>query len=234
VSATLFLGLSWRWALAVCVAVGVVQTLASARSAYPPPPRDRDDDEGLLRALATGVRAVVQHAEIRRALLVLLAFDVFEAAFLLEYVWLVEDVGLTEAQVALWATVGQVVDIVALVVLDRWLQQHQGRRILRAAALVLTVLPTIWVVVPGIALKVVVAIPLFFVWTLVWPLAKAQSLTVEPSLAGATQAVSTLTQLLPFALVVTWVSTGIGLGPAIAVLSAIGAGLMVVLLRRPR
>ena len=234
VSATLFLGLSWRWALAVCVAVGAAHAWAASRSSYPAPPRTRDEDEGLLQALVTGMRAVVQHAEIRRALLVLVAFDVFEAAFLLEYLWLVEDVGLSEAQVALWAALAQVVDIVALVVLDRWLQEHQARRILRGAALVLVFLPTVWVLVPGVALKILVAIPLAFVWTLVWPLAKAQSLTVEPSLAGATQAVSTLTQLLPFALVVTWVSTGIGLGPAIAVLSALGAGLMVVLLRAER
>jgi MFS family permease len=231
VSATLFLGLSWRWALASCAAVGAMHAVAASRSRYPSPPRTRGEDEGVLRALVTGMRAAAQHAEIRRALLVLVAFDIFEAAFLLEYLWLVEDVGLTEAQVALWAALAQVVDIVALVVLDRWLQEHQARRILRGASVVLIVLPTVWVVVPGIALKIVVAIPLAFVWTLVWPLAKAQSLTVEPSLAGATQALSTLTQLLPFALVVTWVSTGIGLGPAIAVLSAIGASLMVVLLR---
>lgn len=234
VSATLFLGLSWRWALAACAVVGASHALASVRSSYPSPPRTRDEDEGLLSSLVTGMRAVARHAEIRRALLVLVAFDVFEAAFLLEYVWLVDDVGLTEAQVALWAALGQVVDIVALVVLDRWLQEHRARRILRGAALALTVLPAVFVLVPGVALKILVAIPLAFVWTLVWPLAKAQSLTVEPSLAGATQAVSTLTQLLPFALLVTWVSTGIGLGPAIAVLSAVGAGMMVVLLRAER
>lgn len=232
VSATLALGLSWRWALAVCVAVGVLHTLAASQATYPAPPRQRDEGESVLRALVTGVKAAVAHAEIRRALLVLLAFDVFEAAFLLKYLWLHDDVGLSEAQVALWASLEQVIDVVALLALDRWLQERDAVRILRTSAIALSVLPAIWVAMPGLPLVIAVAIPLAFTRTLVWPLAKAQSLTVEPSLAGASQAVSTLTPLLPLALLVTWVADGIGLGAAMAGTAALGAGAMALLLKR--
>lgn len=232
VSATLALGLSWRWALAVCVAVGVLHTLAASQATYPAPPRQRDEGESVLRALVTGVKAAVAHAEIRRALLVLLAFDVFEAAFLLKYLWLHDDVGLSEAQVALWAALEQVIDVVALLALDRWLQERDAVRILRTSALALSVLPAIWVAMPGLPLVIAVAIPLAFTRTLVWPLAKAQSLTVEPSLAGASQAVSTLTPLLPLALLVAWVADEIGLGVAMAGTAALGAGAMALLLKR--
>ena len=232
VSATLALGLSWRWALTVCVAVGVLHTLAASQVTYPAPPRQRDEGESVLRALVTGMKAAVAHAEIRRALLVLLAFDVFEAAFLLKYLWLHDDVGLSEAQVALWAALEQVIDVVALLALDRWLQKRNAVRILRASAIALAVLPAIWVAMPGLPLVIVVAIPLASARTLVWPLAKAQSLTVEPSLAGASQAVSTLTPLLPLALLVTWVADGIGLGAAMAGTAALGASAMALLLKR--
>jgi MFS family permease len=231
VSATLFVGLSWRWALAMCAAVASIQLVTASRATYPPPPRTLDDEESVLRAFVAGLRAAVRHAEIRRALLVLFAFDVFEAGFLLKYVWLHDDVGLSEAQVALWATVEQVVDVVALVVLDRWLQERQALRILRGAALALTVLPIAWVAAPGVPGKVALAIPLAFASTLVWPLAKSQSLTIDPALAGASQAVSTLTPIVPLALLVTWLATIVGLGAAIASTAALGAGLIVVLLR---
>ena len=223
VSAVLFAGWSWRWALALGCAVGVVYTVMASRASFPPPPRRRDDGESLLRALLTGLRSTIAHRGIRRALLVLFAFDVFEAGFVLKYVWLHDDVGLSEPLVAAWAVAEQTVDIVALVVLDRALRTRRGRTILNRAALALVVLPVLWVAAPGIAGKVLVGIPLAFVSAAVWPLAKSQSLTVEPALAGATQAVSTLFPIVPLALLETWLARSIGIGPAMAVTAAAGA-----------
>jgi len=231
VSTTLLVGLSWRWALAVCAAVGVLYTAGALRSTFPAPPRELDDDESVLRAFVDGVRQAVTHAEVRRSLLVLFAFDVFESAFVLKYLWLHDEVGLTEAQVALWATLEQLVDVVALVVLDRWLRDREPRAILRLAAVALVVLPAAWVAAPGVGGKVVLAVPLAFTATFVWPLAKAQSLTAEPRLAGAAQAVSTLTPIIPLTLGATWLAGAIGLGAAMATIAAVGAALIVVLLR---
>ena len=226
VSATLFLGLSWRWALAGVAAVGVAHAWAASTATFPPPPRGREEGESLLRALVRGMRAAVANAEIRRALLVLLAFDVFEAGFVLKYVWLHDEVGLSEPAVALWAVVEQVVDLVALVVLDRWLASRSGRAVLLGAAVSLVVLPAAWVIAPGVAGKVVLAIPLAFASALVWPLAKSQSLTVDPALAGATQAVTTLFGVLPLVLVETWLARTVGIGPAMAATAGVAAAAM--------
>jgi len=234
VSAVLFVGWSWRWALVVGCAIGCVHAWAASRATFPAPPRSRHEGQSLLRAFWSGARSAVAHAEIRRALLVLLAFDLFEAAFVLKYVWLHDDVGLSEPQVALWAALEQGVDIVALVVLDRWLGRRSGRVILRVSALVLAVLPVAWVLAPGVGGKIVVGVPLAFAWTMIWPLAKSQSLTVEPSLAGATQAVSTLFPVLPLTLLVTWLSTVVGLGAAMAGTAAVAAVLIAMLARRSR
>jgi MFS family permease len=229
VSAALFLGLSWRWPLLAVALVAGAHAVASSRATLPPPPRIRDDGESVLRAFVTGVRAAVSHREVRRALLLLLAFDLFEAAFVLKYVWLHDDVGLSEPAVALWAVVEQAVDVVALLALDRWLQGRRGAQLLRTAALCLVVLPPAWVFVPGLPAKVLVTVPLAFTTTLVWPLAKARSLTAEPQLAGAAQAVSTLFAIAPFTLLETWLASAVGIGPALAATASVAAGLLLLL-----
>lgn len=229
VSATLFAELSWRWALAAIAVVGLVHAWGASTATFPPPPRSREDGESVLAALVTGVRAAVANRDIGRALLVLLAFDLFEAAFVLEYVWLHDEVGLSEPVVALWAAVEQGVSVVALLALDRWLRSHDGRAVLRAASLCLVVLPGAWVFAPGVAGKVAIGVPLAVATAVVWPLAKTQSLTVEPRLAGAVQAVTTLFGVLPLVLVETWLAGTVGIGPAMAATAGVAAALMAVL-----
>lgn len=235
VALALSAGLSWRVVLvATAVAVGLYAWAAS-RATFPPPPRSRRDGESVLGALVSGLRSALHHPEIRRALLVLLAFDVFEAGFVLQYIWLHDDVGLSEPVVALWAVGEHVVGLVALLVLDRWLSDRLPLRILRAATAALVVLPAAWIAAPGVAGKVVVGVPLASATAIVWPLAKARSLTVAPELAGATQAVTTLYPVLPLALVEGGLASAIGTGPAMAVTAAVGAALMLALtLRCPR
>lgn len=232
VSATLFAGLSWRWALGAIALVGLAHARAASRATFPPPPRSRDDGESLLAALVTGVRAAVAHRDIRRALLVLLAFDLFEAAFVLEYVWLHDEVGLSEPVVALWAAVEQGVSVVALLALDRWLRTRDGRAVLRAASVCLVVLPAAWVLAPGVAGKVAIGLPLAVATAVVWPLAKSQSLTLEPRLAGAVQAVTTLFGVLPLVLLETWLADAIGIGAAMALTAGAAATLMAALVSR--
>ena len=117
----------------------------------------------------------------------------------------------------------------ALLVLDRWLAGRAPRRILQVAAAVLVVLPAAWVAAPGVGGRVVLAIPLAFTTALVWPLAKTRSLTIAPELAGASQAVTTLYPIIPLTLAETWFASTVGIGPAMAVTAALGAGLMLLL-----
>jgi MFS family permease len=229
ISVALFAGVSWRAVLLLLAATVATYAWTAGRAAFPPPPRVRSGGQSVLRAFVDGVRSAVSHPEIRRSLLVLLAFDVFEAAFVLEYVWLHDEVGLSEPAVALWAVGEHLVGIAALLALDRWLSGRVPVRILQASAAALVVLPGAWVAAPGIAGRIVIGVPLAFATALVWPLAKARSLTVEPELAGATQAVTTLYPVLPLALGETWLAGALGVGPAMALTAAAGAGLMLLL-----
>jgi MFS family permease len=224
-----FAGVSWRVVLVAMAVLAAVHARAASGATFPPPARTRNG-ESVLGAFVRGTRAALAEPRLRRALVVLLAFDLFEAAFVLEYVWLHEEVGLTEPQVALWAAAFQVVDLAALALLDHWLEERDSRRILRVASATLVVLPAAWVAAPGIGGRIVVGIPLSFAWTFVWPLAKSRSLTAVPELAGATQAISTTFAILPLTLLETWLAGAIGIGPAMALTAAMAATAMVLLL----
>ena len=91
-------------------------------------------------------------------------------------------------------------------------------------------LPAVWVVAPGVAGRIVVGIPLAFAWTLLWPLAKSQQLTVLPELAGATQAIAAVFPIVPLALLESQLATDLGTGPAMALSATAGALLLLVTL----
>lgn len=233
VALTLLVGASWRWALLACCAVGAVHTTLSWRSSLPPPSRSRAEGHSLLREFAVGARQAVAHPALRRALAVLFAFDLLESAFLLEYVWLHDEAGVPEAGVAVWAMGEQAVAILALLALDRLLQRHAAEAILRAAAAALVVLPAAWAIAPGIAGKAAASVPIAIATAMIWPLAKSASLTAAPELAGAAQAVSTLFPVIPLAFVQSWLADATGLGAAMAVTAASGAGAVLLLVRLP-
>jgi hypothetical protein len=180
--------------------------------------------------LANGC-TVLRNPGARRWLLVLLCFDIFEAAFVLKYIWLHDVVGLSQPLVALYAAGEQIVDLVALVLLDRWLEKRDAAQIFRLAALALLALPTAWVAAPGVVGRIAVGIPLAFAHTLIWPLAKAKSLTAVPELGGATQAITALFPILPLILVEARSASAFGVGPAMAVTATLGALLMLVAVR---
>jgi MFS family permease len=186
------------------------------------------------RRLVANARTVVRDPNGRRWLLVLLCFDLFEAAFVLKYVWLHDSVGLSQPLVALWASVEQLVDLTALALLDRWLARRDAAWVFRAASAALLVLPAAWVAAPGVAGRVALGIPLAFAYTLLWPLAKSESLSAVPEMAGATQAIAALFPLLPLALLEAQLATALGIGVAMAATATAGAALMLVAVPRSR
>lgn len=228
IAGALALHVSWRPVLLALGAGAVLYAALASATEFPPPPRARQGDRRLLAEVTVGLRAAVAHPGVRRALIVLLCFDLFESAFILKYIWLHDQVGLSLPLVALWATVEQGVDLVALVLLDRWLGRRPAAAAFRLAATALVVLPAAWVLAPGVAGRVVLGIPLALARTLVWPLAKAGALTADAELAGAAQAVTALFPIIPGALVQSRLAEAVGIGPALAVTGAVGAGAMLV------
>lgn len=224
-------GVSWRIVLVGLGAVVALYAVAVARTQFPPPAERSAPGPGVLAGAVSAMRQALTRPAVRQAVLVLLCFEVFEAAFVLKYIWLHEAVGLSEASVAVWGAAEQLVDLVALVILDRWLRSIPGQRLLRAAAVALIALPAVWVLAPGIWGRILVGIPLAFAYALVWPLAKSRSLVAAPGLAGAVQAITTLFPLLPMALIEGWLAQAIGMGPAMALTAAAGAAGMLVVSR---
>jgi MFS family permease len=221
-------GLSWRVvlvALGVCV---VAYGVAIAFTKLPVSAHVAEPNEGATAHLLANVATVLRNPRARRWLLVLLCFDLFEAAFVLKYIWLHDAVGLSQPMVALYAGGEQIVDLVALALLDRWLARRGTGAVFRAATTALLVLPTAWVAAPGLGGKIAIGIPLAFAHALIWPLAKGQSLTAVPELGGATQAIAALFPLVPLALVEAWLATAVGVGAAMAGTATAGALLMLL------
>ncbi|MGH9276940.1 MAG: MFS transporter [Acidimicrobiales bacterium] len=234
-------GVSWRVTLGVLGGGALAYAVVLAKTRMPGPPgvHDREGGRGLrgrnaavVANVVANIRDVLRDRSARRALTVLLCFDVFEAAFVLKYVWLNESVGLSEPWVAAYAAAEQAVSLVALVALDRWLARRDAGHLLRVAAAALVVLPVAWVAAPGVAGTIAVGIPLAVAHTFVWPLAKARALTAVPSLAGATQAVTTLFPIIPLALLEAGLAAASGIGTAMAATAAFGAMLMVLAIPR--
>jgi hypothetical protein len=203
-----------------------------ATTNFPRPSRfEQPGSAGAGRRLVANARTVLADAEARRWLLVLLCFDLFEAAFVLKFIWLRDTVGLSQPLVAAYAAGEQVVDLVALALLDRWLTRRDAGQVFRVAVAALVVLPTAWVVAPGgLAGKFAAGIPLAFAYTLVWPLAKGRSLTAVPDLGGATQALTALFPILPLPLLEGQLASAIGVGPAMAGTATVGALLMLAVI----
>jgi MFS family permease len=227
VAGGLALGLSWRWVLVALGLAAVAYGVALGRTTFPAPPA-RGSDDGLVVQAVRNVRGVVARPDARQALLLLFLFDVFESAFVLRYVWLSEDVGLPQAGVAAYAVGEQVVALLALAWLDRWLAVREGGPVLRGAAAALVVLPALWVWAPGTVAVVAVGVPLAAATAVVWPLARTVSLTAAPELAGATTAVTTLFPVVPLTLAQAALAQAIGIAPATAV-TAGGAAVLLLL-----
>ncbi len=224
-------GLSWRTLLIALGGCAVLYSFGLGATRFPAPSGVAERGERQAARLLANIGTVLRNRRARQWLLVLLCFDLFEAAFVLKYIWLHDTVGLSQPLVALYAAGEQVVDLVALLLLDRWLTRRDAGQVFRAAATALVVLPTAWVAAPGIAGRIAVGIPLAFAHTLIWPLAKAQSLTAVPELGGATQAIAAVFPLIPLALLESRWATAVGVGPAMATTATVGALLMLVAAR---
>jgi MFS family permease len=225
-------GVSWRWGLLGMAVWAAGYAAAAWGTALPPPPRRRRPGRRLLVEAATGVRMTLANPATRRPLAVLLAFEVYEAAFVLKYVWLHATVHLSQAEVAAWALAEHLTGLLGLLALDRWLRVHPPRRLFAVASAALVVLPAAWVASPGLQGKIAVGIPLAFAQSLVWPLAKADSLVAEPNSAGAVQAVAALFGLVPLTLAEAALAEVVGMGPALAGTATLGALAMLAASRR--
>ncbi|MGH2687128.1 MAG: MFS transporter [Actinomycetota bacterium] len=215
VAAVSWAGLSWRVALVAVGVWGLLYGRALAGTRFPAPERSPDAERSsLIGELRANLTEVLRSREARRWLLFLFWLDLLEAPDVLAYVWLHEDVGMSQGAVAAYAAGEQVVGLVALLWLDRWLGRRDSRPVLAAVTLGLLVLYPMWLFAPGVWGRVVVGVPLAFLWSLLWPIGRARSLTSVPGKAGAVTAVTTVFALAPMPLLFGVLAEGVGLRPA--------------------
>ena len=222
VAATGWLHLDWRFLLSALGAGSLAYTWALGTTRFPAPSR-RHDEHPLLAELWANVRLAVGDHQARAWLLVLLAMDLFETASLLKYVFLVEHVGLSQPQAAVYGAAEQLVDLAALAWLDRRLERRGSSGVLGWAATATLVLYPAWVLVPGVAARLVLGVPLAFAWTMFWPIAKSRSLVSIPGRAGAVNAVTTLFVLLPLPITFSGLAQRLGLPNAMAATGIVGS-----------
>jgi MFS family permease len=222
VAVTGWIGVGWQVLLVGLGAstLGYAWALVATRF---PPPAARNEEHHLMAELWANVRVVVRDDRARAWLLVLLAFDLFETASIFKYVFLVEHVGLSQPQAALYGAAEQVVDLVALVWLDRRLGRRGSNGVLPWAAVATLVLFPAWALAPGLAPRLLIGVPLAFAWTMFWPIAKARSLASIPGRAGAVNAVTTLFVLIPLPIAFSVFAEWIGLPRAMAATGALGS-----------
>lgn len=223
VAAAAWAGLSWR---AAPIAVGVWGLLygrAMAATAFPEPPgRTGSGGLSLVRELRANVVEVLASGDARRWLLFLLWLEVLEAPDVLEYVWLVEDVGMSQGGVAAYAAGEQLVGLASLLWLDRWLARRDVKRVLAVVIAGLLVAYPAWLYAPGVWGRVVLGVPVAFLWYMLWPIGRARALTSVPGRAGAVTAVTTLFAVLPLALMFGGLAEAIELRTAMLVVTVPG------------
>jgi MFS family permease len=221
-------GLSWRLpVLAVGVGTLVYAGIIAATSL--PHPDHGEEPDRLLRQLRSNVEKVIGDSGARRWLLFLFGLEVFEAPRVLRYVWLHDQVGMSQGLVAVYAVGEQLVALVSLAVLDGWLVRRDSRHVLLSACLGTLVLFPAWLAAPGLAGRILIGVPLTACTTMLWPIAKARSLVSLPGRAGAVTAVANLFGVIPLALVFGVLAEGIGLTAAMLVFGVPAAAVLVVL-----
>nr|HRJ45068.1 hypothetical protein [Caldilineaceae bacterium] len=193
----------------------LVYAVLILRTGFPPSPHTESAGESLLwQTLRGNVREVLASPEARRWLIFLFFFELLETPFVLKTVWLAQEVGMSQALVGVYVAAQMGVGVVSLLVLDRWRTRAETGHVLRVVTGAVAVLFPLWLLVPGIASRFVLMIPLTFFFAMFWPISKARLLTAAPGRAGAVTAVSSLLGLIPLPLLFGLLAQSIGLTAA--------------------
>lgn len=201
VSLTLWAGLPWRWLLAGLGLSSLLYAAAIWRTRFPAPSNAGEEEEqGLLASLRSNLGDVLRNRAVLRWLAFMLAVELLETPHVFRAVWLNEQAGMSQALVGLYIAFETAIHLLSLTVLDRLLARHGPRTILQAANLVLLVVLPLWLFIPGVWPRFLLALPLNFFFAFYWPVGRPQLLISAPGRAGAVTALNSLFGLIPFSL----------------------------------
>lgn len=230
VTLALWAGLPWRWLLVALGAGSLLYGVMLLRTTFPAAAADHSEGhDSLLDGVRHNLRVVLTSRHVWRWLLFLFLFELLETPFIFKTVWLNEHVGLSQALVGVYRAFEMAINLVSLLILDRWLARQNAKRILQLANVALLLLIPLWLIIPGIWTRFLLALPLNFFFAVYWPIGRAQSLSSAPGRAGAVTAVNALFGLVPFSLLFGLLAEWMTLTGA-TLLVSLGALLLLILL----
>jgi MFS family permease len=230
VTATIWLGLEWRWLMVALGFASVVYAAIILRTQFPSKRgHEEDDSVPVWHALRRNLRLVVGSRSAVRWLAFLFVLAVLEAPMQFTTIWLREQAGMSQALIGLYRALEMAISLVSLLYLDRWLSRRSYRHVLLVASLSLLILYPTWLWAPGIWPRFILSIPISFLFTVYWPIGKAQSLAAVPGRGGTMTAVQSLLGLVPLSLLFGLLAELLDLSTAMLWVY-VGATLMMVLL----
>jgi MFS transporter, FSR family, fosmidomycin resistance protein len=229
VAGAIWAGVDWRWLI---LALGVAMLpygAALLRTDFPAPARHHLDSarSGILRDLLANVRAVVTARTTLIWLIFLRAMYTMESADSFEALWLADVVGMSQALIGVYYAWEITAALLGTLFLDRWLQVAAPRQVILIALTGMLVLTPAWFLGEGVLARFVIGAPLVFLWAMIWPIARAESLHASTR-PGALTAVNSATGLLPTTLAVALLAEAVGLTRAMLSLQL--CGIVVLLL----
>jgi len=201
VSITFIFGLEWRWLMISLGLSALIYALIIFTTRFPARQNEsQPDDQRSGPIVWNNIRKVLSSSRALSWLLFLFIFGVAEAPIIFATIWLREEVGMSQALIGVYKALEMAVGVVSLIFLDRWLSRSSIRRILMIAAVGVLILYPIWLFAPGVPLRFALSLPLSFLFTVFWPIGKAQSLRSVPGLGGTVTAMHSLLALIPLPL----------------------------------
>ena len=201
VTVTVWAGLSWRWLLLALGFCALIYGVLLLKTTFPAPTNGAHQQHlTLLASLRQNVRAAAVSWPARRWLAFLFALEILEAPQTFTTVWLNEQAGMGQGLVGVYVVLDIVVGLLSLLYLERWLARSSARRILGTANAALLILTPLWLLVPGVWSRFVLAVPIAFFYVIYWPIGRVQLLRSVPGRAGAVTALHSLFGLVPLRL----------------------------------
>lgn len=199
-----------------------------------PPPTTRAEGVRTGVEVAAGLRAVLADRSARTWIAALLLVELVDPLEVFEPVWLGDVVGVSQTLVAVHVATGTVASLLALLAVDRWLADHDGRALLAAASVASLVAFPAWLLVPGFVAKLVLVVLRDAATAPLWPIVHARALAAVPGRAGAVTALTALSGLLPIHAAFGWVAEQVGLTRSMLWLHLAATAGLIRLVRRDR
>ena len=199
VSAVFFLGLDWRWLVIVAGGVGVLYAWIIGRTNFPPVTSEDEAPSSLFSTLRQNLKTVLSDTTARGWLIFLFLLNIFEAPQFLRPIWLNETVGMSQTLIGSYVAFEFAISFLALLLLERLRERISAQRVLVFSLITLLICTPFWLLLPGIATRFLLTIPITTAQTMLWPISKGQSLAAVPGKSGAITAVTSTFSIVPFA-----------------------------------